>query len=155
MHIAGGMLRWNIEGVEIVVLGLDLGAVDNREAERGEEVFDFHLDLGYGMQAAGRRAGGGERQVDPFGIETLLQRIAGEGLDLRFESALQGLFGGIERFAGAGAILRRELAEAFAELRERSFAAQRLDADGLDIGERLRDVNAIESGGLELRNFLL
>ncbi len=33
LHIARGMLRRDIEGVEIVILGLDLGTIENREAE--------------------------------------------------------------------------------------------------------------------------
>ena len=45
LHVARRMVGRDVEGVEVVILGFDLGAVEHGEAERDEEVLDLRLDL--------------------------------------------------------------------------------------------------------------
>ena len=74
LHVARRMVGRNVERVEVVIFGLHFGAVEHREPERGEQIFDFALDLRDGMQAAAARAGRGQREIEPFGVEARAQR---------------------------------------------------------------------------------
>ncbi len=67
------MVGGDVEGIEVIVLGFDFGSVDYGEAERGEELFEFLLDLRYGMQGAGADAGGGRGEIDPLGFKALVE----------------------------------------------------------------------------------
>ena len=69
LHVARGVVGGDVEGVEVVVLGFDLGAVDYGEAEGREELFEFLLDLRDRMQSAGADAGGGGGEVEPLGVQ--------------------------------------------------------------------------------------
>ncbi len=84
LHVARGVVGRNVEGVEIVILGFHFGAVQHGEAERGEQLFELALDAGDGMQMAAARAGRGQREVEPFGVEPgvqgRLRRIRAAGL---------------------------------------------------------------------------
>ena len=53
----------NIERVEIVILGLDLGAVQDGEPERAEQFLDFALDLRDGVQVAAPRRRRRKREI--------------------------------------------------------------------------------------------
>ena len=55
-----------------------LGAVEHGEAERAEELFELALDARDGVQVAAARAGRGQREVEPFGVQAGAQGGLGE-----------------------------------------------------------------------------
>ncbi len=132
LHVARGVVRRDVEGVEVVVLGFDFGAVENGESERGEDVLDFRLDAADGMQMAAGGRGRGQREIDPLGVEA---GLGGGGLEARLaglERGFETLLDGVQQLAGAGALLGRELAEVLRDLREGALASEDLDADGFE-----------------------
>src|SRR5512138_1608028 len=66
------MVGWYIQGVEIVILGLDFGAVEHGETERREDVLNFRLYAADGMQMTAGRRRRGQREIDPFGTKSSL-----------------------------------------------------------------------------------
>ncbi len=63
-----------VERVEVVVDGLDLGALHDGEAEPEEDVFELAARGGKDVQAADRlRWGAGQRHVDAVGEQALLE----------------------------------------------------------------------------------
>ena len=51
LHVARGMIGGDVERVEVVVLGFDLGAVEYGESQGDEQIFEFLLDLRDRMQS--------------------------------------------------------------------------------------------------------
>src|SRR6185437_613004 len=84
--------------------------------------------------------------VDPFAGETLGQFCLLEALFLAFVIAFEILFYGIQQLAKLRALFRRDLAEFFADLRERSFAPERLYTGLLQLFERDRGGECRERG---------
>ena len=105
-----------------------LGAVEHGEAQRDEQLFEFALDARDGMQVAAARAGGGQREIEPFAGQAGVEGLGGELLLAFFGGRLQALAGGIQQLAEAGAVLDRQLAHFLAGLGEPSLAAERLHA---------------------------
>ena len=68
MSRAGWSAR-DIEGVEIVIFGLHFGAVEHGESQRAEQLFELALDARDGVQMAAARAGRGQREIEPFGVQ--------------------------------------------------------------------------------------
>ena len=67
LHVAGGVVLRDVEGLEVVVVELDLGPLGDREAHAREHVDDLVVHLREGMEgarddAAGREASG---RADP------------------------------------------------------------------------------------------
>src|SRR3954452_165188 len=85
------------------------------------------------MQAARTRAGRGYRQVHPFGIESSGERGIFEAGPPLFISGLECLLCAVDELAAIGALLRRELAHVFAELREHALASEHFKANGFEI----------------------
>src|SRR5579863_9512484 len=138
------MIRRNVQRIEVVIFGFDLGAVEDGEAEGAEQVFDLPLNLGHRMQATRLYAWRGNGEIEPFGIEALRQ---GGALEFGF-AALPGFFERllrrVDEFATLNPLISRELAHVFAELGEHAFAAEDFDthrfqlfgsAGGLDARE--------------------
>ena len=93
---SGGMFK----RIEVVIFGFHFGAVEHGEAEGGKEIFDFGLNLRDRMQAAGARAGSGQRQVDPFALETLDCRAASsKAFFFDSKAAFEGFLGGVQGLA--------------------------------------------------------
>ena len=80
LHVASGMLRRDVQSIEVVIFGFHFGAIQNRESKRGEQIFDFVLNDGHRVQAAWTNAGSGERQIQPFLLEPRIQRFCGKCL---------------------------------------------------------------------------
>src|ERR1019366_3363447 len=73
LHVARGVVGRDVQGVEIVEFGFHFGAVQDGESERDEEVLEFPLDARDGMQVAAARAGRGQGEIHPLGIEARAQ----------------------------------------------------------------------------------
>ena len=77
-HAAGGVLGRDVERVEVVVLGLDLGALDHAVAHPGEDVDDLVLDDRERVERPRTGPAARERDVDRIGLE---QRVLARGLE--------------------------------------------------------------------------
>jgi hypothetical protein len=78
-----------------------------------------------GPGAVSRR---GQREIEPLRIEARLERLPFERGFALLESGFQVRFGGVQQFAEAGALFRRDLAHAFADFSEGAFPSEHLDA---------------------------
>ena len=124
-----GWSRGNIERVEVVVFGLDLGTVQDREAQRDEQLFELPLHLRDRMQASRANAGRGRGEVDPFRFEARVERRRNRARALRCSNTLSNsCLYCVQKLADSGALLRRELAELLADHGELALAAQNFDA---------------------------
>ena len=88
------MVGPDVEGLEVVPVGLHLGALDHAVSHPGEDVDDLVLDDRERVQRSGPQSMAGQRHVDGVGVEegvlgSRLERIAAllvdgveRGLDL-------------------------------------------------------------------------
>src|SRR5579863_10350526 len=91
LHVARRVVRRNIKGVEIVIFGFNLRAVQYGEAEGPEQVFNLPLDLRDRMQAAGFDSWRGDSKIEPLGVEPFRQRGPVELRFAPFPSVLESL----------------------------------------------------------------
>ena len=148
LHVARGMRGGNVERIEIVIFGFHFGAVQHRESERGEQVFDFRLYARDWMEAAWAWAGCRQRKIEPFCLQALIQRTSGECFFPGFEGGFDCLPRGVKRFAGRAALGGTKFSNV--DLCERSFAAEHVHADGLELVGILRSLDAHQGVGFEL-----
>src|SRR4051812_28353920 len=83
----------NVQGGEVVVVGLDLGPFGDPVTETYEKVHDFVYNLHRRMQAPLRVRHAGERDVDRLGPQALLALGGGNLFEPTFESGFN-LLGG-------------------------------------------------------------
>src|SRR5437016_6778960 len=84
------MIPGHVEGLEVVVVALDLRAVGDPESEPDEDVYDLVDDLGDRVQVPERRFAARERDIDAFRLEAAgglrrVERAAAPG-DRRLQS---------------------------------------------------------------------
>jgi hypothetical protein len=125
------MVPRDVQSVEIVILGFDLGAVQDGEPERDEELLELALDAGDRVQMAAARSGGWQREIEPFGVEAGAEGGVVEPGLAGVEGGFEALLGAVEQHARALAVLGREFAHLLAELGKSALAPERVDADGL------------------------
>src|ERR1035437_10773747 len=111
------MVWRDVQGVEVVVFGFHLGAVQHGESERDEKVLQFPLDARDGVQVAAARSGRGQSEIHPLGIEA---RAQGGFIEL----LLPGVECGFELLLGGVEYLRSE--EHTSELQSRQYLVCRL-----------------------------
>ena len=123
-----------VERVEVVVDGLDLGALDDGEAEADEDVLDLaprRRSAGAGARpaAAARRAASRRRGRSPAARSSSPRLELGAArLDQRLER-LARLVGGL---ADRAALLRRQLGDAAQQVRQLGLAPEVADAQLLE-----------------------
>ena len=132
--LPGRMVRRDVEGVEVVEVVLDLRALGHGEAHVGEDRRDLFRDLAHRVDRAQPPAAGGQRHVEPFAAQPLLERGIGERGLLRGQRRVDLVLQRVELWAHDLPLFRRHLAQ-LAHL-ERHFAllAHRLQADVLERG---------------------
>jgi S-adenosylmethionine:tRNA ribosyltransferase-isomerase len=94
------------------------------------------------VQVAAARAGRGQREIHPLGIEA---RAQGGFVELPLPGVERGfelLLGGVEQLADAFALFGREFAHALADFGERAFAAHGVHAHRFESLGRLRGSDA-------------
>src|SRR5258706_9202998 len=119
------MVGRDAQRVEAVPLGLDLGAVLDREPEPGEELRHVALHARHGMQRAGQRGDTGKCHVE----RALAQRLVGARA-LELELALAGLVldalrGAIQSIAGGLPLRLRQLADRAQARRDGALAPEK------------------------------
>src|SRR3989442_6771544 len=60
------MVARDVQRLEVEVVGLDLGPLDDREAEAGEDRDDLVVDAREGVERAAGRAPPRQREIDPL-----------------------------------------------------------------------------------------
>src|SRR3989454_5315761 len=141
------MVARDVQRLEVEVVGLDLGPLDDREAEAGEDRDDLVVDAREGVERAAGRAPPRQREIEP------LARARGAALRLerprqtRVQEGLELALGRVRRGADARPLFGREGAERAEELGQDALAAEEPDADLLKLGGGLR-------GGDGLTRFL-
>ena len=150
LHVARWMVGRDVQGVEVVVFGLDLGTVQHCEAERYKELLQFLLDACDRVQVATARSRRGKGEVDPFGFQPRAQGCLGERRLAGFERIFQLLAGAVHYHADALAVVGRELAHVLTELRKATLASERVHARGLQLLRRRGGADTGQRTGLEL-----
>src|SRR2546425_9696070 len=104
------MVFGKIQSVEVVALGLDLGAHRAREAELVEDLADLVHDLRDEVQPPRPAGAAGHREIDarhaPPRLASALE-LALPGRERRLEVALQGVGGAADLLAGRERELKR------------------------------------------------
>src|SRR3954468_20235026 len=115
--VAARVRRVVVEGVEVVVDEVDLGALDAREAEAEEDVLDLAPRLRDEVQAADRlRRLARERDVDAVLREPRVELLGLELLRALLDELLEPLARLVGRLADGAALLGRELGDAAEEV---------------------------------------
>jgi hypothetical protein len=128
-----------VEGVEVVVDGLDLGALDDGEAQANEDILELAPGGGQQMQAPDvlrRLAGQGD--VDAVGGELDVELAGLELLRAALDQLLERLAGLVGRAPDGAALLGRQLRDAAQEVGQLRLAPQVLHAQLLERGGRAR-----------------
>ena len=126
LHVARGMLRGNVQGIEVVILVFHLRPVQHGETERSKQLFELPLDARDGVQVAAPRRRSGQGQVEPFSRQT---RAGGGPVELAFaeiEFGFQLPLGAVQNLPKGGTLGRRQLADFLLRQGERAFAAEHL-----------------------------
>ena len=132
MHLARRVAGREVEGGEIVVVGLDVRPLGDAEAEIGEDGGDLVDDLADRMDAAGLQRCATHRQGD-------VDRLRGQPVDevLLLEDGAAGgerladpVLEAVQRRSHDLALLRRHGAEALHQFGNAALLAQRGDALG-------------------------
>ncbi len=65
--VTGGVTGWDVEGVEVVPVGLDLRPLSDPESHADEDVFQLFPGLGYHVGVADLDVLGDLGEIQPFG----------------------------------------------------------------------------------------
>ena len=136
LHRPCGVIRWDIERLEVVPVVLDLRPLHHAEAEAREDADHLALDERHRVQRAGAGATPGQGEVDTVGLEQ-----GGVGI------GLQRLATGVESTGELGADLVRPRAdrapvvlgkptEGLLQLAERCLSPEDRDLGGIQFIER-------------------
>ena len=124
-----------VERREVVVVVLDLGALEDREAEPDEDVLHAPADLRDEVQVAGReRRVTGQRHVDAVLREAPVELGRLELLGALGELALERLPDLVRLLPDRAALLRRQLADRAQRGGQLRLAAEQPDAQLLELG---------------------
>ena len=123
----GGVMAGNVQRVEIVPVGFDLRPFGDGKAHIGKDRRDLFPDLRHGVHGAGAAVTPRQGHVQPFGLETFVQRGIGQRGLLGRQRGVDLVLERVQRRAGHLALFGRHLAQ-FAHF-EADFA---LLANGLN-----------------------
>jgi hypothetical protein len=144
VHRPRRMVLRLVERGEVVVIGLDLGAVGDFEAERVEQRLHALERAADWMDAAETAPAAGQRYIERFFGEARFQAFSLDRFTPCFQRRLESFLGGVDAAARRRALCRGKLAKALGKLRQRTGATEiaRLDLLELvgvgDAGERLQ-----------------
>ena len=133
--LARRVVRVVVEGVEVVVDELDLGALGDREPEPEEDVLDLAPGCGDQVQAPGRqRRVAGQGDVDGVGGQACVELAGLERRRPRLDRGLDRLARLVAGLAHGAALVGRQVAHAAQELGQLGLAAQVAHPDLLERG---------------------
>ncbi|EGE58936.1 hypothetical protein RHECNPAF_253009 [Rhizobium etli CNPAF512] len=136
VHLAGRVAFGKIQRGEIVIIGLDIGTLGDREAHVGEDRGDLIDDLADRMDAAalGRRGAHRQADIDRFGLQPRIDRRHFQHRLAFGDGIRHGILQGVDRSPSSLALLRRHGAERLQEFRDRAFLAEGRHAHGFQGG---------------------
>ena len=136
VHLARRMPFGEIQPGEIVVVGLDVGALGHRESHVGEDGGEFVPHLAERMDAAGlrRRIAQRQRDVEGLGGEPGVEGRGLQNLAAGRERLVHRVLGAVDRRALGLALVRRHLAEGGQQCRDRALLAKRRHPHGFQRG---------------------
>ena len=135
---AGGVIRGDVEGLEVVPVVLDLGTFHHAVPESEEDVHDLVLGERHRVERAGARTPPRQGQIDPvcrqqLGVGALGERLAPGGDDLA-----DRLVHLVRTLPDGAAVLLGESAERATDLAERRLAPENGHVDRTDGLRRVR-----------------
>jgi hypothetical protein len=132
------MIGGGIESGEVLEVRLDLGAIGDGKADRAEQGFDPFEGSRHRMQATGRLAAAGQRDIERLlgqpGVERQLPNRFAPSVERRFD----GVLGAIDRCPGSLSLVGRKFSEAFQQF---GNAAALAEIGGLDLLKRVRVIS--------------
>ena len=159
VRLAGRVAHREVKPREIVVVGLDIGALGDREAHIGEDHHQLFPDAADGVDAAFGGRVGPDGQGDVHAVRGKLLS-EGRGFEHRlagFERGGDLVFDRVDRGAKAFARFGRHGAQLLHQLGDFALLAERGDADGLKRGEirsRLHAGKQALGKGIEIVRFI-
>ena len=158
VHRTRGVVRREVQRLEIVPVVLDLGTIGHLVAEAREDRSDALQRARDRVQVAALGIAPRQGDVDAFGRETLRQCGLFELGLARGERGRERVADAVDAFAVDLALVRRELAEAFQLLGDAAGLAEQADADGIEAIERGGGGDVGEAGigeGLQIAHSIL
>ena len=136
VHLARGMAFGEVQFREVVVVGLDIGSLGDRETEIGEDRDEFVHHLTDRMDAAGIQRPGpdGQRHVDLLRGEAGFQRLIPEDRAPRRKSLGHDVLKRVDRGALRAPLVGRHFTERRQQRRDAALLAERADAHGFERG---------------------
>ena len=141
------MVLRGVQRGEVVVGGLDVGAVLDGVAEADEDVLDLLADLGDKVLGAQRELTAGQRDVGGVGLHLLCHEGSAE-LDLALlDGHVDVGADGVGKLAHGRALLGRDLAHGVHDGRQAALTAEYTHAQGLEgvhglgLGQPLLDLS--------------
>ena len=131
------MVLRGVQRLEVVVISLDFGAVDNRVAQAEEDLRHLIGDRVDQMARAHLLRSAGERDVDGACVDRGFHLGCRELLLARFERLFHHVAHLVDRLADDGALLLRDLAHAAQVARKRARLAEHRHAHALERRRRV------------------
>ncbi len=144
LHRPRRMRFGNIEGLEVVPVVLDFGALHAFEAHRIEDPLDAADGARHRMQGADFLAAAGQGDVDGFRGQLARQLGFVHRPRLAFQRRRQGLLDAVDLLAEGLALLRRHAAELLQQFGDAAFLAEQIDAQ---LFQHTRIGGAFDFGG--------
>ena len=149
VHLPRRMFGREVQGGEVVEVGLDVRPLGHREAHLGEDGDHLIHHLHGGMHAAPAPRRGGQGQVDALGGQAPVE-LGGFHLRLALgQPAGHGVAQAVDQRALLAAFLRAHLAERFQQLGDLAALAEGCDADRLQGGGVGRGLHLGDQVGLQ------
>jgi hypothetical protein len=149
INASGGVVRRNVQSLEVVEVVLDLRTLGNLEAGTPEQRLDAQPRARERMQAAAPLAAPRQRDVDAATRKFALDRRALElGVPGR-QGLLEALLDRVDRLPRLASLGDSEPADALQAQRQLALLAEELHAQFLERGERIARANLRERRGRE------
>jgi len=133
LHIARGVMRRDVEQLEVHLVALHLGRAVDLEAEVAQNAHHFAQRLGDDVQPPACKGPAGHGHIQPLRLQRLAQRdLTQRGLAL-LRGCFQRALGGVGALPHLGARFLGQLAHQREDLHHRRAAAQMGHAPGLQI----------------------
>ena len=145
LHLAGGVVDVEVEGVEVEPLVLDLGPLGDLPAHRDEEVGDLLHEGLQGVAGAEPLAPGGKRHINGLLDEGARLVGGGQGLVALLEGLRERAARPAEVLARRGALRGLEAADRAVRGDQGGALAQQCRSRGLELVEGLRGRDGGES----------
>src|SRR5690606_19327785 len=136
LHVSCRMVRRDVEGFKVVVVGLNLRALNHFKAQPYKDFLDLAQDLGKRVKPTLREPFARQGDIDRLGCKPRRDRGLFKFAPARLEGFVELVPQRIDRLAYDGTLLRRKLSHAAQKDGELSLFPQKLDSgilEGFDV----------------------